>query len=82
MAARAAESGAEAKLRVQVEALEWKPGRTIGEAAKQSKQIDAAITRALHAARIGKTDYREDGSAKVDLYLDLENLWAELKDAE
>jgi len=82
MAARAAETGAEAKLRLQIEALEWKPGRTIGEAAKENKRVDAAVTRALHAARIGKTEYREDGSAKVDLYLDLENLWAELKDVE
>jgi len=82
MAARAAESGAEAKLRLQIEALELKAGRTIGQAAKESKRVDVAVTRALHTARIGKTEYREDGSAKVDLYLDLENLWAELKDAE
>ncbi|HSI32983.1 MAG: hypothetical protein ACAI43_04775, partial [Phycisphaerae bacterium] len=81
MTARAAEAGAEAKLRAQVEALEWR-GRTIGEAAKDSRRVDAAVTRALQAARIGKTEYREDGSARVDLYLDLESLWAELRDAE
>ncbi|HYE19830.1 MAG TPA: hypothetical protein VEA69_15375 [Tepidisphaeraceae bacterium] len=81
MTARAAEAGAEAKLRAQVEALEWR-GRTIGVAAKDSRRIDAAVTRALQAARIGKTEYREDGSARVDLYLDLETLWAELREAE
>jgi hypothetical protein len=80
--ARAAESAAEEKLRRQVEDLELRDKRTVGQAAKDDPRVEQAIRRALARTRIGKADYHANGSADVVVYLDLADLWQELKDAE
>ena len=80
--ARAAESAAEDKLRRQIDNLELGDKRTVGQAAKDDPRVEQAVRRALSRSRIGKADYHANGSADVSVYLDLSDLWQELKDAE
>src|SRR5207253_1994637 len=51
MAARAAESAAEEKLRKQIEELKLDDKRTLGQAAKSDPKVDQAISRAVSRAR-------------------------------
>jgi hypothetical protein len=81
-AARAAESAAEEKLRHEIEDLPLTERQTIGQAAKSEPRIDRAVSRALNRARISRANYHDDGAADVDVYLDLDVLWQELRDVE
>jgi hypothetical protein len=78
-AARVAQAAAEDKLRAQIEALVLDGQRTLGDAAKQDPRVEQAIRRALAASRIGRADYKDDGGADVDVFLDLDTLWAEVR---
>jgi hypothetical protein len=82
LAARAAESTAEQKLRRQIEELELNDKQTLAQAAKDDPRVEQALRRALTRTRIAKADYHANGSADVVVYLDLANLWQELRDAE
>ena len=82
LAARAAEAAAEEKLRKQIEELQLNPKATLAQAAKGDPRVDQVIGRALARCRIGKADYHDNGSADVAVYLDLDALWQELRDAE
>ncbi len=82
LAARAAESTAEEKLRRQIEELELNNKQTLAQAAKDDPRVEQAIRRTLTRTRIAKADYHANGSADVVVYLDLANLWQELRDAE
>lgn len=77
--ARAAEADADARLRARLLDLPLSRDRTIGQAARDDKRVADAVTRALRYARIARTDYRDDGSARVELYLDLTHLWHEIR---
>jgi hypothetical protein len=81
-AARAAESAAEEKLRREIEDLPLTERQTIGQAAKADPRVDRAITRAINRSRISRANYHDDGAADVDVYLDLDALWQELRDVE
>jgi hypothetical protein len=81
MAARAAESAAEDKLRKQIEELKLDEHRTVGQAAKNDPRVDQAISRAVSHARIGRAEY-QDNAAEVSVYLDLSEVWAALRDAQ
>jgi hypothetical protein len=82
-AARAAESDAESKLRREIDQLPLADKTTLGQAAKDEPRLERAIGRALARARTSRANYNDDGSADVDVYLDLEVLWQELlRDAE
>jgi hypothetical protein len=81
-AARAAESAAEEKLRTDIEGLPLTERQTIGQAAKADPRVDRAVGRAINRARISRANYHDDGAADVDVYLDLDVLWQELRDAE
>jgi hypothetical protein len=82
LAARSAEFAAEEKLRVQIEALPYNKNQTLGEAAAADKRIAQAISRSLTHSRIASADYRDDGSANVEVFLDLDDLWQELRDLD
>ncbi|HEY7119497.1 MAG TPA: hypothetical protein VH475_23095 [Tepidisphaeraceae bacterium] len=82
MAARAAESEAESKLRNQIESLPLTDKQTIGQAAKDDPRVDQAIGRALNRSRISKADYLDNGAADVSVYLDLDVVWEELHNLE
>jgi hypothetical protein len=79
-AARAAEAEATDKLRAQIASLSLSQGLTMGDAAKQDKQIAEAIDRALGHARRTKVEYGADGGARVVVSLELVDLWQELQD--
>jgi hypothetical protein len=81
-AARAAESVAEEKLRRDIEDLPLTDRQTIGQAAKSDPRVDRAVSRAINRSRISRANYHDDGSADVDVYLDLDVLWQELRDVE
>jgi hypothetical protein len=81
-AARAAEAAAEENLRHDIERLPLTEKQTVGQAAKVDPRIERAIGRALNRARISRANYHDDGSADVDVYLDLEVLWQELRDVQ
>jgi len=81
-AARAAEAAAEDKLRRDIESLPLTEKQTLGDSAKADPRVDHAITRAINRARISRANYHDDGSADVDVYLDLDILWQELRDAQ
>jgi hypothetical protein len=40
------------------------------------------VSRAINRSRISRANYHDDGAADVDVYLDLDVLWQELRDAE
>jgi hypothetical protein len=80
-AARSAEAEADKKLRAQIEALPLSKDVTISQAAKQDERVARAVDDAMARARIGQTKYHEDGSATVQLYLDLEQVWDALERA-
>jgi hypothetical protein len=82
MAARAAETAAEEKIRRQIEDLELTQKTTVGQAAKDDPRVDQAIRRALAHTHIGKADYHANGAADINVYLDLADLWQELQDAQ
>jgi hypothetical protein len=81
MAARAAESAAEDKLRKQIQELKLDDNRTVGQAAKNDPRVDQAISRAVSRARIGRAEYQDNG-AEVSVYLELSEVWAALRDAQ
>jgi len=81
MAARAAESAAEDKLRKQIEELKLDENHTVGQAAKNDPRVDQAIAKAVSRARIGRAEYQDNG-AEVSVYLDLSEVWAALRDAQ
>jgi hypothetical protein len=81
MAARAAESAAEDKLRKQIEELKLDENRTVGQAAKTDPRVDQAVARAVSRARIGRAEYQDNG-AEVSVYLELSEVWAALRDAQ
>jgi hypothetical protein len=82
LAARAAEAAAQAKLRKQIEELQLGPKVTLAQAAKDDPRVEKAIVRTIERSKIGKADYHADGSVDVAIYLDLDGLWQELRDAE
>jgi hypothetical protein len=77
--ARAAETDAANKLRDKIEGLMLAPGQTLGDAARQDKQIGQGIDRALSHAPTTKVDYRGDGGAIATVSLDLRDLWHEIQ---
>ena len=81
-AARAAEAVAEEKLRREIERLPWDEKQTLADVAKSDPRVVRAIDRALARARIGGTKYAEDHTAEVELHLDLDVLWQEIRDAQ
>jgi hypothetical protein len=80
-AARNAEADAEKKLRDQVEALPLSKDLTVGQAAQKDRRVARALSDALARARIGQTKYHEDGTATVQLYLDMDQVWDALERA-
>lgn len=82
LAARAAEAAAEEKLRRQIEELQLAPKLTLAQAAKNDPRVERAISKALTRCRIAKVDYHENGAADIAIYLDLDTLWQELREAE
>jgi hypothetical protein len=80
-AARAAEAAAEEKLRREIEQLPLTEKQTVGEAAKADPRVERAVGRALNRSRISRANYHDDGAADVDVDLDLDVLWQELRDA-
>jgi hypothetical protein len=80
-AARNAEAAADQKLRAQIEALPLSRDLTLGQAAQKDPRVARALDDALARARIGQTKYHEDGTATVQLYLDLEQVWDALERA-
>ncbi len=78
--ARAAETDAAEQLRTKLAPLALSPGLTLGDAARQDARISIAVDRALIRARTTKVDYKDDGSAKVKVILDLRGVWNELTD--
>lgn len=78
-AARCAENDALTHLRTKVESLPLVGSTTVGEAQKRDKRVADAVDRALDDARTYKVVYDFDGSAKVKVNLDLENLWDEFQ---
>lgn len=79
LAARAAESSAEEKLVEIIYDLQW-DNQSIGKIVKSDKRVAEAVRRASSHARIGKTEYLDGGNAKVTVYLDLSEVWQELKE--
>lgn len=77
-AARAAEADAIEKLRIQLESLPLTSGSTVGDAARQDKQVAGALDRALGRARTKRVDYLGDGGARVVMTLELSEFWNEL----
>jgi hypothetical protein len=82
LAARQAEAAAEEKLLKQIEALELNDKQTLAQAAQEDPRVEQAIRRALTRTRIAKADYHANGAADVTVYLDLSEVWQELRDAE
>jgi hypothetical protein len=82
LAARAAEAAAQAKLRKQIEELQLGPKVTLAQAAKDDPRVEKAIVRTIERSKIGRAEYHADGSADVAVYLDLDALWQELREAE
>ncbi|MEO6437310.1 MAG: hypothetical protein ABIP55_16325 [Tepidisphaeraceae bacterium] len=80
-AARAAEADATENLRAQLDPLALTAGLTVGDAARQDKQIADAIDRALVGARTTRVEYVDGGGARVTVSLPLRNLWDELQPA-
>jgi hypothetical protein len=79
-AAREAELDAIAGLRARLASLPLAEGTTVGDAAKRDKQVAEAFDRALGRARRSKTEYTADGVARVEMSLELSDLWQELQD--
>ena len=78
-AALNAEQDARLKLRLRIDALEIEPGKTLGQLAQAHPIVGLKLARMVEDAKIGKTEYLPDGSASVQLLLDLGNLWDELR---
>ena len=78
-AALAAETDARSKLRGRLVALELEPKRTLGELGAKHTAVSTSLDRALERARIIRTEYQADGSASVQLSVDLRTLWDDLK---
>lgn len=79
LSARAAEASAQEKL-VQIVYDVQHDNQPLGKLAKADKRVAEAIRRGISHARIAKTEYLEDGGAKVTVYLDLADVWQELRD--
>jgi hypothetical protein len=80
--ARLAEANAEAKIRTIVDDLQLTDKTTVGRAAKDDARVGQAVDRAMRNVRRGRAEYHADGSADVPVYLELGELWDELKAGE
>jgi hypothetical protein len=78
MAAQAAEADARRVLAERVGALTLAYSTTLQHAGEIDPSIAEATARALSNARVRRTDYGTDGSAKVRVEMNLRGLWDEL----
>ena len=78
MAAQAAEADARKALAPPVGALTLAYSLSLQQAGEKDPRIAEATARALENARVRRTDYGADGSAKVRVELYLGGLWDEL----
>lgn len=78
MAAQAAEAEARKALAQQVGALPLAYSLSLQQAGEKDPKIAEAVARALESARVKRTDYGADGSARVRVELNMGGLWDEL----
>jgi chemotaxis regulatin CheY-phosphate phosphatase CheZ len=78
MTAQAAEADARKVLAERVGALTLAYSTTLQHAGEIDPSIAEATERALNSARVRRTDYGADGSAKVRVEINLRGLWDEL----
>jgi hypothetical protein len=78
--ARAAEAKADERLAGKVNDLPLGQSLTLGQAARQDPRIAEAVSRALERAKPFKVDYDypEAGAVRVNVTLDLADVWHEL----
>ena len=70
-----AEAGALQQVRAKVDALPLAGGTTVGDAAKANPRLGRALDSAIRRKYTTKVNYLPKGVVRVDVSLDLEEVW-------